>query len=301
MSDLTTVIINIVATIVARSSQRAIGHRDHHLAILTGVHIAIIGRIDRNAPIAPLGIATTAGDLTSDLDHIVFNIQPFDLRCNTIDRITLGNRVEIKLQTRIVLDNSLLLDTHLVHSDKLQQRIDIGLCLRLTPRKAVCLGQRCNRYVVHSVADRVDAARQRQHQPNMQVGRVGLVAIDTADERGRIEDRHRGGHLVEDPIDRLLDFGDSITLGTCNDSVCCADPDAFDTHVFVRRGGRTSDHRNQYYDSRQTVYQAKIQGSIHLASNLFGHRKPPTNRAQRPKFRTKITILVQICNSRTKK
>ena len=235
MGYLTTLVINIVAAIVARSRQRTITHRDDHLAVLSGVHIAVVGRIDRNAPRAPLRVATTADNLTSDLDHIIGNAHLLDLGRNAIDRITLGYRVEIEAHTRIALDDSTLLDPHLLHSDKLQQRVHIGLLLRHTARKAISLGQRCNRHIVHTPADRIHATRQRDHLRDMPIDRVGRIAIDATHKRGRIEDRHRGGHLGKNILGSLPDFGHTTRLGTRNNSVGCADAETLDTHILSLR------------------------------------------------------------------
>ena len=108
-----------------------------------------------------------------------------------IDRIALGHRVEVELDARVALHQASLHDAHLVAPDKLQDRIDVRMRLGLAPGESTRLDQRLDRHVVAAAAQRPDAVGQAEVEGDMAVDAVRLVAVQAAQQRGRIEDRHR--------------------------------------------------------------------------------------------------------------
>ena len=116
-----------------------------------------------------------------------------------VDGISFGDRIEIQLHTGIVLYQAAVFDAHLLTAHERKDRIDVRVLLRLFPGEAPRLDERFDGHVVTAVAQRADAVGQAEVEGDMAVDAVGLVAVQAAQQRRRVEDRHRGLGL---PVER---------------------------------------------------------------------------------------------------
>ena len=67
------------------------------------------GFLDRDTPRALLAIMPQGSDLTADIDHIVIDVQRLQIVGHHIDAIPLGDRREIDIQLRNILDQRIAL------------------------------------------------------------------------------------------------------------------------------------------------------------------------------------------------
>ena len=122
---------------------------------------------------------------------------------NQSHAVTLCIGVEIKSKPRVVLDDAAVFDAHLVHSDKLEHRIQLLLrrfaevgVLAKTPG----VDKRAASRVKKSVGEGVHTLRLLEHRRNYTVGRNVLIVVDFGEERLLVVRRNR---IVESLQNRI--------------------------------------------------------------------------------------------------
>ena len=206
MGHLVAVGIEVEAPVVARSGKAALGEADPALEIVAVAHVPVEGGLDPDPPRIALAVHAPAPHLAPDVDDVVLGPETLDQTGQQVHRIALCHGVEIQLHARVRLDQTAVFDVHLVAPHEGEERIEIRVRLGLFPGKAPRLDQRLDRHVVAPVAQRPDAVRKVQVEGDMPVDRIRFVAVQPAQQRPLVENRHRSLRLPVEIHDRPIEF-----------------------------------------------------------------------------------------------
>ena len=206
MGDLVALGVEVETAVVARGGQAAFGHPDTPLEVFAVRHVAVERGLDADAPRIALPVDTLAADFAADVDDVVPGTERLDELREQVDDVSFGYRIEIQLHPGIVLYQAAVFDAHLSTSHERQDRIDVRVLLRLFSGEPPRLDERFDGHVVAAVAQRADAVGQAEVEGDMAVDAVGFVAVQTAQQRCRVEDRHRGFGLTVERHDGGVEF-----------------------------------------------------------------------------------------------
>ena len=202
MGDLVPLGIEVETAVVARGGQPAVVHPHPFLKILAVGHVAVERGFDADAPRIAPGVDAPAADLAADIDDIILGAVFFDQRRQQIDDVAFGHGIEIELHAGIVLHQPPRLDAHLLPPHEFEDRIDVRALDALLPGESPRLDQRFDGHVVAAAAQRTDAVGQTEVEGDMAVNAVGFVAVQTAQQRRGVVDRHRRLGLAVELHDR---------------------------------------------------------------------------------------------------
>ena len=135
--------------------------------------------------------ATHTGTLTES-EVLLAKLQEIDGLRQQIDRVALGHRIEVELHAGVALHQPPAFDADLFAAHEIEDRIDVRMRLGRLAGESPRLDERLDRHVVTPPAQRPDAVRQAEVEGDMAIDAVRLVAVQPAQQRRRIENRHRG-------------------------------------------------------------------------------------------------------------
>ena len=277
MGHLVAVGIEIEAAVVARSGQTAVGQADAFLHVFAVGHVAVERGFDADAPRPALPVAPFAADFAADVDDVIAGAERFDQPGEQIDRVAFGDRIEVELYAGIGLHQPALLDTDLFAADECEDRIDVGMPFGLPAGKPPRFDQRFDRHVVAAAAQGADAVGQMQVEGDMAVYAVRLVAVEPAQQRARIEDRHRRLGFAVEFHHGGVEFlrGDALHVG--RDMQRCAEHHA--VHGGIGGGAPASPeggrgHRNPDFPNQLFCHNVLLSAAKIAFSGRFGKFPP---------------------------
>ena len=192
MGHLAAVGVEIEAAVVARGGQPALPQPDPLLKVFAVAHVAVEGGFHPDPPRLARAIDAPAADLAADVHDVVLGAEPFDQLRQQIDRVALGHRIEVELHAGVALHQPPAFDADLFAAHEIEDRIDVRMRLGRLAGESPRLDERLDRHVVTPPAQRPDAVRQAEVEGDMAIDAVRLVAVQPAQQRRRIENRHRG-------------------------------------------------------------------------------------------------------------
>ena len=206
----------VEATIVARCGECRAANLHHLLLVCSWCIIIVKWCINPHTPRNTFGIYTFGTDFATDLYDVILATLSFEPLGNQIYDIALGDGVEVNLQPLIALYYATTFESKFRKTDKLHQRIYIGLCLPIFCGKAIGIDQRFYGNVV-ARGKCINLCCNLYVSCDMNINRVGFVAIYTTQQRCGVEDRHRGYrfevyalHLAKNMLLRQRCFGHDV-------------------------------------------------------------------------------------------
>lgn len=204
MDDLSAARVGAELAVVARCGESFPAQRDFDLQVGSRREVAFLRPVDPDDPWLALGVEAPAENLSSDLDHVFLDSQFFEIGCDIVRRSPLRDRVQVDLHAGIGFPQAAVLDGDLVVSDQLEQRIDVGVLYRYVAREAIGCGERLDGDVVGSVRLFADTPGGPDTFGDETVYRIRFVAVQPAEQRLRVVERHRVVYLGQQAVDLVF-------------------------------------------------------------------------------------------------
>ena len=195
----------VEAAVVARSGVADVGHLRDTLQIPVR-EIVVVRGFDADAPFSALLVHTPAAAAAGDRHQVVLRAVSFEHAGDQVDHVALADRVEVELDARIVLDEPVPFDADFAVAHQRQDRIDVRCFLSLFSGETPRFDERFDGDVVHAVAQTAHGVGGQNVVDQVAVERVALAAVDAAQQRRLVEDRHRMFHLFVERHDFGVDF-----------------------------------------------------------------------------------------------
>ena len=200
MHDLTAFVVGIEFPVIARSGESLPAESDHRLQVGPRQHVPFGRTVDSDAPGFPFGIRPPTENLSPHFDDIIRQTEAVEIGGDIVRSRSLRNRIQVELHPRIFFPQPAAIDRDFPIPDESQQRIDVRLLHDRIACKPVSRRKRFDRDVVCAVRLAAQPLGFGDAIRNERIHRIGLVAVQAAEPRIGIEQRHRIVDLTQQTV-----------------------------------------------------------------------------------------------------